>query len=116
MKKSETIQQQLNELIKVMPITDIWSAEFEKDCRPYKLYEHCLINVISKVGGLLAQVEMADHYGMSYQNALTENADDIEREIAYALMSLLKAASSFPLPLDISQHVVADLQRRGILE
>lgn len=112
--KSELIQKHLDELIELMPITDIWSDLYQQDPRPYKLYEHCLINVVSRVGGLLAQIEMADHYGRDYQKAFGCDSKELEEHLAYSLMSLLKAIKSCPLPLDVSKEVIKDLERRGV--
>lgn len=115
MMKSETIRHLLNELLEAMPITDIWAGDYVSDPRPYKLFEHCLINVISRVGRLLSKIEMADHYGVTYELAFAESAKQISDDLAYSFMSLLKASKSLNSDIDIADSIIRDLQRRGKL-
>jgi hypothetical protein len=101
----------------MMPVTDIWSKEYSDDPRPYKLFEHCLINVIAKVGSVLQRIEMADHYGQDYGSALTGQDVQVQQALALSVMSLLKAANAFPdSTLTLGNSIVGDLQRRGVIE
>lgn len=102
------------ELQEIQPWTDLWSEEFRNDPRSYKDFEHCLINIVAKVGAILQRVEMADHYGRDYQLAFDKDKD--ADALGYIIMSALKAANTHPDgKIDISGVIKRDLTRRGAL-
>lgn len=94
-----------------MPWTDLWSEGFLSDPRSYSRFSHCLTNIAAKLGAMFQRVEMADHYGEDYALALDRQKDGTA--LAIIVMSAMKAANVYPGgPIDLSQHIEADLKRR----
>ena len=94
-----------------MPWTELWSGDFKKDPRSYKILEHCLINIVGFAGQILSRIERADHYGMDYEQAI--NADKDGEALAYIIMSAMKAANVHPKgKIELAEPIMADLNRR----
>lgn len=95
-----------------MPWTSLWSEAFVKDPRSYSKFSHCLSNIAAKLGALFQRVELADHYGIDYKLGLDREKD--ATALAIIVMSAMKAANSYPSgPIDLSQYIEADLERRA---
>ena len=95
-----------------MPWTELWSAGFLGDPRPYARFEHCMTNIAAKAGAIFQRVEMADHYGPDYTLGLDRHKDGTA--LAVIVMSALKAANVYPGgPIDLATFIEADLRRRA---
>ena len=106
------MQEALRDLQKAMPWTDLWTEAFKTDRSGYGPYQHCLINVAAKNGSLLQRVEMSDHYGPDYTLGLNRAKDG--RDLAFIVMSALKAANVYPGgSIDLSELICGDLARRN---
>ena len=94
-----------------MPWTDLWSADFGGDPRPYKNIEHCLINIVAFAGEILRRIERADHYGQDYVQAIDQDKDG--EALSYIVMSAMKAANVHPKgKIELADHMAPDLERR----
>lgn len=95
----------------VMPWTSIWSPEYKSDTRSYRDLQHCLINVVACAGRVLQAIERCDHYGVNGEQGFTNRQTIVKRELAYLIMSALKAANKEEV--DLSEEVLRDLMRRN---
>ena len=103
----------IRELQACMPWTDIWSDDFLSDDRPYSKYEHCLKNIVGRVGALMQECEISDHYGYpTIHKGLDRNRDGTA--LSYIIMSALKAANVYPDgAIDLAEYIKKDLITRG---
>lgn len=105
----------IKELQDKMPWTNLWSEDFLGDPRSYAKYEHCLINIAAKLGTLLQQIEMSDHYSKDYELGLDKNKAGTA--LAIIIMSALKAANVYPDgKINIEEFINRDLKRRKVID
>lgn len=101
----------LRELQALAPWTDLWGRDYRLDPRDYKDFEHCLINIVACTGRMLQEIERSDHYGRD-SDQVKWNKDSFKKELAYILMSALKAGNC--IDVDVAEHVEKDYIRRGV--